>query len=66
VWACSDYAAWKKQKGGKHSALEVTDEMRTAAVALNKGRSRYDAGMIVGPADATTWNLDISWDTGAA
>ncbi len=65
-WACNDCAIWKKQKGGKYRALEVTDEMRTAARDLNRKLSCYAAGMVVGPAAATTWNLDCSWDTGAA
>ncbi len=37
-----------------------------AAVALNQKISRYAAGMVVGPAAATTWNLDSSWDTEGA
>ena len=53
-WCCNDIATWNKNKDGRYKTKLVTPEMRKDAANLKLLLSRYDAGIITGPASAET------------
>ena len=64
-WCCNDHSTFEKQGGGRYKCKPSTNEMRAAANSLRDRLDRYDAGIVLGPGSADTWNIDSSWGTGA-